>query len=75
MEPDKELQMNNQAQIDALEHLLIAVLKSSVTNGVPLQDFFDRAHSSLLGSDGPGGPKEKSAAVDYLNHIKSQLGI
>jgi hypothetical protein len=62
-----------QAQIDALEHLLLAVLKSSITNGVPLGHFFEKAQGTLMGSDGPGGPTEKSAAVDYLNYLKSRV--
>ncbi|MBP1086057.1 MULTISPECIES: hypothetical protein [Pseudomonas] len=64
--------MSNQAQIDALEHLLMAVLKSSP---MTMNSFkaFENAQSSLLGSNGPGGPNEKSAAVDYLSHLKSQL--
>ncbi|MBU6957194.1 hypothetical protein KRR23_05495 [Pseudomonas sp. CVAP len=63
--------MSNQAQIDALEHLLIAVLKSSP--GAPKDYLIEKAQGSLLGSDGPGGPEQKSEAVDYLNYIATRL--
>lgn len=64
--------MSNQAQVDALEHLLMAVLQSS-TLMTETYKAFDKAHRSLIGSNGPGGPTQKSAAVDYLNHLKAQL--
>ncbi|MBK3446162.1 hypothetical protein [Pseudomonas lactis] len=66
--------MSNQAQVDALEHLLIAVLKSSITNGLSLDHLVAKAQGSLLGSDGPGSPTEKAQAVSYLNHIAAIAG-
>ncbi len=63
--------MSNQAQIDALEHLLIAVLNSMP--GAPKNHLIETAKGSLLGSDGPGGPEQKSAAVGYLNYIASRI--
>lgn len=64
--------MTNQAQIEAVEHLLLAVLKRSK---ISLQSdlAFEDAYASLLGSDGPGGPEQKSEAVEYLTHLKSRL--
>ncbi|MFV3319383.1 hypothetical protein [Pseudomonas sp. NY15374] len=64
--------MSNQAQVDAIEHLLMAVLKSS---GMTMNSFkaFEKAQGSLMGSDGPGGPEQKSAAAQYLDHLKKQL--
>lgn len=32
----------------------------------------ERAHISLMDSDGPPGAQEKSAALNYLNHLKQQ---
>lgn len=64
--------MSNQAQIDALEHLLIAVLNS--TPGAPKGYLIKQAQGSLLGSDGPGGPDQKSEAVNHLNYIATRLG-
>lgn len=63
--------MSNQAQVDALEHLLIAVLKS--TSGAPKDYLIEKAKGSLLGSDGTGGPDKKFAAVEYLNSIASRI--
>ncbi|WP_288099807.1 hypothetical protein [Pseudomonas sp.] len=65
--------MSNNAQVDAIEHLLIAVLNSSISNGVPKDYLLNTAKASLLGSEGPGGPEQKSAAVDYVNYIGSKL--
>ncbi len=64
--------MSNQAQVDALEHLLIAVLNSSP--GSPKKHLLEKAQGSLLGSDGPGGPVQKSAAVEYLDYIATRIG-
>jgi hypothetical protein len=64
--------MSNQAQIDAVEQLLMAVLK---TNGMSLSvsTAFQKAESALMGSDGPPGSVEKTQAVNYLAHLKLQL--
>ena len=65
--------MSNNAQVDAIEHLLIAVLNSSISNGVPKEDLLERANSSLFDSDGPGGPEQKTEAAEYLKYIGSRL--
>lgn len=65
--------MSNQAQVEALEHLLIAVLNSSISTGVPKDYLLETAKSSLLGSNGPGGPEQKNEAVEYLSYIASRL--
>ncbi len=65
------LEMSNQAQTDALEHLLIAVLNS--TSGAPKDYLIKKAQSTLLGRDGPLGPDQKSEAVKYLEYIASRL--
>lgn len=64
--------MSNQAQIDALEHLLMAVLRSSP---MTMNSFtaFETAHSALLKSEGPGGPIDRSASIDYLLQLKKKL--
>lgn len=64
--------MTNQAQIDAVEHLLLAVLKRTQMT-LQADQVFQDAHGSLMGSDGPGGPKQKSEAAEYLAHLKSRL--
>lgn len=61
-----------QAQLDALEHLLIGLLKtSSVT--VPHSVIFEKAEASLMSEDGPPGTDEKTAARRYLDHLKQQF--
>lgn len=64
--------MTNQAQIDAVEHLLLAVLKRTKMT-LQSDQAFEDAQASLMGSDGPGGPKQKSEAAEYLAHLKGRL--
>lgn len=64
--------MSNQAQIDALEHLLLSVIKSSEVS-VAAYEIFENAQSSIMGSNGPGGPTQKTAAMEYLKHLKILL--
>ncbi len=64
--------MSNQAQVDALEHMLIALLKrhkmTLSTSGV-----FEDAHASLMSEDGPHSTTNKTEAVDYLHTLKDRL--
>ncbi|AOS74423.1 hypothetical protein BH711_10880 [Pseudomonas fluorescens] len=64
--------MSNQAQIDAIEKLLMAVLK---TSGASLSSstVFAKAQALIMGSDGPSGTTEKTNAANYLAHLKEQL--
>lgn len=64
--------MSQQAQIDALEHLLIAVLKKNKMT-LQTESIFESAHGSIFGSDGPPGTTEKTAAASYLEHLKLKL--
>lgn len=64
--------MTNQAQIDAVEHLLLAVLKRAKMT-LQAEQAFEDALASLMGSDGPGGPKQKTEAANYLRHLKAKL--
>jgi len=64
--------MDNQAQVDAVEHLLLALLRRSKMT-LQAKQVFEDAHASIMGSDGPGGPTQKTAAVDYLAHLEAQL--
>ncbi|MNF41380.1 hypothetical protein D3C84_224040 [compost metagenome] len=61
-----------QAQIDALEHLLIGLLKTSAVS-VPHSVVFEKAEASLMSEDGPPGTTEKTAARQYLEHLKQQF--
>ena len=64
--------MANQAQIDAVEQLLIALLNTQEMNLVSSKVFED-AKGALMGSDGPPGTTEKTQAVNYLAHLRLQL--
>lgn len=64
--------MSNQAQIDAVEHLLLSMLKRSKVT-LQASQVFEDACASVMGSDGPGGSQEKTAAHDYLKHLQRQL--
>ncbi|WP_460044181.1 hypothetical protein [Pseudomonas sp. S2_H01] len=63
--------MNNQAQVDAIEHLLVAVLRQQTDKDV--ERIFEKAQGTIMGSAGPGGTTQKTEAVDYLRHIKINL--
>jgi hypothetical protein len=64
-----------QAQIDALEHLVVALYKELRTKtDVSLAPVIDAAKASALGSDGAGGPEQKTAAAKYLEHLAWRLG-
>ncbi|MES2231841.1 MAG: hypothetical protein V4600_10465 [Pseudomonadota bacterium] len=64
--------MANQAQIDAVEQLLMAVLNSNQFQVDSLKAF-ERAESALMGSNGPPGSVQKVDAANYLAHLKLQL--
>lgn len=64
--------MSNQAQIDAIEHLLLTVLKQS---GVTFSDVaIEEALASLMRADAPGGLERRGAAGDYLMALRLRLG-
>lgn len=61
-----------QAQLDALEHLLIGLLKSSAVS-IPHAVVFEKAAASLMSENGPPGTSEKTAARKYLEHLEKQF--
>lgn len=65
--------MSNQAQIDALECLLLAVLRR---NRMTLQSqaVFDEARTLVMDKDGPPGSAQKAEASAYLKDLASKLG-
>lgn len=70
--PDIGVKMSNQAQIDAIEHLLLAVLKRS---GTTFSDVaIEEALASLMRDDAPGGLERRGYASDYLAEIRARLG-
>ncbi|MCS4250642.1 hypothetical protein [Pseudomonas sp. BIGb0164] len=64
--------MTNQAQIDALEHLLMAVLRSNEMKA-SAYSVFEEAHLAIMNSKERGDPHQKVAAVNYLFHLKDKF--
>jgi hypothetical protein len=64
--------MVNQAQVDAVEQLLMAVMKAYKFR-VDAEQIFDNASSALMGEDGPPGTEQKIQAANYLAHLRRQL--
>lgn len=67
--------MDQDARITALEHLVATLIKGvDLSSGVSKSSIFSATQASILDSSGPGGPKEKTAALEYLEQIKSIAG-
>lgn len=68
--------MDADARLAALEHLVIAIIKElSLRAGHPPEAVFNIAAGSIMGSDGPGGPREKAAAREALENIQLMAGV
>lgn len=68
--------MDESARLAALEHLVIALIKeNSLRSGHPPASVFHVAAGSIMGSNGPGGPKEKTAAMQALENIQLTAGF
>ncbi|MDD1011567.1 hypothetical protein M5G27_29335 [Pseudomonas shahriarae] len=61
-----------QAQIDALESLLIALIKNNQMSTETSKVFTD-AHSRVMSENGPSGTTQKTDAASYLEHLKTVL--
>lgn len=61
--------MTSELRLAAIEHLLAALLIEASHGGVNIIAVNSRATSSLLGSDGPSGPIQKSQAIEALGEI------
>jgi len=64
----------HQAQTDALEHLVLALVANAKRNGRDLDGLFADAHSSIMGEKNASGTTQKTAAAEYLAHLK-QLSV
>ncbi len=64
--------MTLNAQIDALEHLLVALLnEGKKRHGIEPDWVFERAQGSIMGSNGPGDPAHKAEAMEKLKDLKA----
>ncbi|WP_405124383.1 hypothetical protein [Pseudomonas alloputida] len=64
--------MMNQAQLDAVEHLLLAVLRTSKAS-IPTDLVFETAAGSIKGSSGPRSTDDQRAAQRYLDQLRNKL--
>lgn len=63
--------MTNQAQVDAVEHLLMAVISQQTDKDV--ERIFEKAQGSVMDSGGSGGPAQKGPAAEYLKHMQANI--
>lgn len=63
--------MSIESRVEALAHLLAALLSEAEKAGVNIDAVKGRTMSTLLGSDGPGDPQHKSIACDQVHRIFS----
>lgn len=62
--------MNQEARISALEYLVAELLKQlRDRDGKPIDSLIETTKSTILGSNGPGNPETKSAAVNALEDL------
>ncbi|WP_166362506.1 hypothetical protein [Pseudomonas akapageensis] len=66
--------MTSELRLAAIEHLLAALLTEASRSGVNIVAVNSRATSSLLSSDGPDGPIQKSQAIEALGEIMQLQG-
>lgn len=74
MGPGMELNMNQEARIDALEHLVAALLLEAQRHGMDLHYFLNGVQGSIMGSNGPGGPTQKTEALEALKALEIITG-
>lgn len=62
--------MSQQAQIDALEHLVLTLIKKNQLT-LAATDLFEEAKASVMGERNASGSEFKSEANTYLDHLKT----
>ena len=66
-----ESTMDQETRIAALEHLVIALIKENgIRTGQPAGAVFKTAGGSVMGSHGPSGTEQKTAAYDELQRLR-----
>ncbi|MEX5531490.1 hypothetical protein [Pseudomonas syringae] len=66
--------MSQQAQIDALEHLVMTIIRKNPTSLV-LTNLFEDAKASVMSEKNPSGSDFKSEASSYLSHLKTTWNV
>jgi DUF438 domain-containing protein len=62
--------MSQQAQIDALEHLVLTLIKKNRTS-LSTAELFEDAQSSVMSEKNASGHEIKTEASSYLEHLKT----
>jgi hypothetical protein len=62
--------MSQQAQIDALEHLVMTLIKKN-RSSLSVSDLFEDAGASVMSERNASGNEFKSEAKSYLEHLKT----
>ena len=62
--------MSQQAQIDALEHLVLTLIKKNRTS-LSTTELFEDAKASVMSEKNASGNEFKSEANSYLEHLQT----
>lgn len=62
--------MSQQAQIDALEHLVLTLIKSNRT-ALSTSQLFEDSKASVMSEKNASGSEFKTEAISYLDHLKT----
>lgn len=62
--------MSQQAQIDALEHLVLTLIRKNQSS-LSLANLFEDAQASVMSERNGSGNEYKSEASSYLAHLKT----
>ncbi|GGU79439.1 hypothetical protein GCM10009504_40420 [Pseudomonas laurentiana] len=62
--------MSQQAQIDALEHLVFTLIKKN-RSSLTTAELFADAKSSVMGEKNSSGTEHKAASHTYLEHLET----
>jgi len=66
--------MSQQAQIDALEHLVLTLIKKNRT-ALSTAELFDDAKTSVMSEKNASGNEYKTEARSYLEHLETTWKI
>lgn len=62
--------MSQQAQIDALEHLVLTLIKKN-RSSLSTAELFEDAQASVMSEKNASGHEFKTEASSYLEHLKT----